>query len=151
MKSRTLFYLVSVAVILSDPCRAATLDPGGQGNLYLSRGQGYQPVNARVDANVGDQIMVSPGSVGMVTYPDGCQFAVQPGQVLTITSVSPCANPFLNEGANSGSNTAFALEVAGIVLGAAGIGVGVYAITNNKDNPCKAVVVQGIAVCSASP
>src|ERR1700761_6391422 len=70
-----------------------------QGNLYVSGGQGFQPVDGPINANVGDTVMVAPGGTAMVAYPDGCKVAVQPGEVTTISRVSPCTNPFPPDGA----------------------------------------------------
>ncbi len=60
-----------------------------QGNLFVSAGQGFQPINGPVNANVGDAVMIAPGGTAMVAYPDGCKVAVQPGQVTTIVRISP--------------------------------------------------------------
>jgi hypothetical protein len=77
-------------MLLTSQCWAATIEPG-QGDLTVNQGQGFQPINSRVDANVGDSVMVGPGGAAAVTYPDGCNVAVQPGAVVTIAPISPCA------------------------------------------------------------
>jgi hypothetical protein len=110
-----------------------------QGDLYVSAGQGFQPVNSPINANVGDAVMVSPGSTAMVAYPDGCKVAVQPGQVTTITRLSPCTNPFPPDGTvaqdtSSNSNAALAWGITGTVLGAGGLGAAIYAITKENSN-----------------
>lgn len=68
-----------------------------QGDLSLNQGQGFQRVDSRVSANVGDSLMVSPGGAAMVVYQDGCQVTVQPGAVTTIAPLSPCASGSLAE------------------------------------------------------
>jgi hypothetical protein len=107
-----------------------------QGNLYVSSGQSFQPVNGPINANVGDAVMVAPGGTAMVAYPDGCKVAVQPGDVTTISRISPCTNPFPPDGTvaqapDTSSNAALAWGIAGTVLGAGGVGAAVYAITKN--------------------
>jgi hypothetical protein len=113
-------------VLIGSPSWAATIEPG-QGDLSVNQGQGFKPVNSRVDANVGDSVMVGPGGGATIVYDDGCKVDVQPGAVATISSLSPCA---------SGSN-AEDVNWAGIVWGAAVVGVsvgGVLAATNNSSN-----------------
>ena len=107
---------------------AATLQPG-QGNLTINQGQGFQPVNNRIDANVGDSVMVGPGGSATVVYDDGCKVNVEPGTVATIGPLSPCA---------SGSNA----EDYGVNWGAVGLGfaaaaltgVGIYEATKSNNN-----------------
>jgi hypothetical protein len=70
---------------------AATLEPG-YGDLTINQGQGFKPINSRVDANVGDSVMVGPGGTATVVYDDGCKVNVQPGAVTTIAPLSPCAS-----------------------------------------------------------
>jgi hypothetical protein len=124
-------------LLVGSPCLAATIEPV-QGNLYISSGQGFQPVNGRVDANVGDTVMVAPGSTAVAVYPDGCKVAIQPGDVTTISRLSPCTNPFPPDGTvaqdTSSTNAGLAWGITGAVLGAAGIGVGVYALEKNNSN-----------------
>src|ERR1700692_2387600 len=83
-------------LLVGSACWAATVQ-SVQGSFYLNRGQGFQPVNGSVDANVGDSVMVSPGAIAVILYPDGCKVGVQPGAVTTITPASPCTNPFARD------------------------------------------------------
>ncbi len=70
---------------------AATVQPV-QGDLSINQGQGFQKVNGRVEAKVGDSVMVSPGGSATVSYADGCKVDVKPGAVVTIAPLSPCAS-----------------------------------------------------------
>ncbi len=70
---------------------AATLEPV-QGDLSINQGQGFQTVNGRIDAKVGDSVMVSPQGSATLSYPDGCKVNVQPGAVMTVAPLSPCAS-----------------------------------------------------------
>ncbi len=79
------------AMLLSSSAWAASVEPG-QGNLSINQGQGFQPVNSRIDTNVGDSVMVAPGGDATVVYDDGCTVNVQPGEVTTIAPLSPCAS-----------------------------------------------------------
>jgi hypothetical protein len=69
----------------------ATLEPV-QGDLWINHGKGFEKVDKRLEAKVGDSVMVSPGGIGKVTYADGCQANVKPGTVTTIAPLSPCAS-----------------------------------------------------------
>lgn len=86
-----LLALVCCGAFLSSSAWAATLEPG-QGTLSVNQGQGFQPVNSRIDANVGDAAMVAPGGTATIVYDDGCTVPVQPGDVATIAPLSPCAS-----------------------------------------------------------
>jgi hypothetical protein len=121
---------LSLALFVSTECwaaTAATVEPV-QGQVTVNQGQGFERVDGRVDANVGDSIMVSPDGAATVAYPDGCQVNVQPGAVMTIAPLSPCAsgsfaqdqNPYFNFNAGT-------LLFGALVLGAAGLAV--YGIT----------------------
>jgi hypothetical protein len=104
-----------LSVVISS-ARAATIEPG-QGNLSVNQGQGFRPVNNRIDANVGDAVMVSPGGSATIVYGDGCKVTAQPGAVLTITELSPCASGSFAQDNNNNFNWttgAFLLGVAGV-------------------------------------
>lgn len=106
---------------------AATIEPG-QGSLSVNQGQGFQPVNSRVDAGVGDSVMVGPGGAATVTYDDGCKVTVQPGAVATVAPISPCASGSYAEDDHHDDQ----LLWAAVGLGAVGIGLGAYALTYRK-------------------
>jgi hypothetical protein len=95
-KRRHLLSAISIgcAVFVGSPCWAATVEPG-QGDLSINRGEGFKPINSRVDANVGDLVMVGPGGAATIVYDDRCKVNVQPGAVVTIAPLSPCASGYL--------------------------------------------------------
>jgi hypothetical protein len=100
-----------------------------QGDLSINQGQGYQRVDGRIDANVGDSIMVSPGGSATVSYDDGCQVSVQPGAVVTIGQLSPCASgSFAQDQFQFQSQYWTPYILGGIILGGA-LGFGIYAAT----------------------
>ena len=77
--------------LLGSSSWAATIEPD-QGNLMVNQGKGFQPINGRVDASVGNSVMVAPGGTATVVYDDGCKVTVEPGTVTTIAPLSPCAS-----------------------------------------------------------
>jgi hypothetical protein len=109
---------LGAALLFATSTWAATLEPA-QGDLSINQGQGFQPVNSRIDANVGDAVMVGPNGTATVTYDDGCTVTVQPGSVTTIAPLSPCAS-----GSYAQSNGGGYDWVGGAMLGGAAAGLG---------------------------
>ena len=116
-----------LAMLLSTSGWAATLEPG-QGTLSINQGQGFQQVNGRIDANVGDSVMVAPGGSATVVYGDGCTVNVQPDSVTTIAPISPCA---AGSYAQDGGGSLTGALIMGAAAGTA-IGFGVYEATQTS-------------------
>ena len=98
-------------------CSAATIVPI-KGDLSINQGQGFQKVAGLVQANPGDLVMVSPDGSAKVTYPDGCKVNLQPGVVMTITDLSPCASKSYAQ--QGGGNPYLPLAFGAGVLGVGG-------------------------------
>jgi hypothetical protein len=108
---------------------AATIEPV-QGSLSLNQGQGFQPIDGRVNANVGDTVVVGPGGAAAVTYSDGCKVSVQPGAVTTIAPLSPCASGSMADDNNNSNGLYFLGVAAGFGLA----GFGIYEIIHHNNN-----------------
>lgn len=113
---------------------ATTITPI-QGQVSINQGQGFQPINGLVEAKAGDSIMVSPGGSATVAYADGCNVKLQPGAVMIIAPLSPCA---------SGSNAQEPDQnsgMEGLIFGAGVAGVtgfvGYEIYNSTKTNPTK--------------
>jgi hypothetical protein len=126
-KRRPFLSTVCLAMLLSTSSWAATIEPG-QGSLTINQGQGFQPVDSRVDANVGDSVMVAPGGTATVVYDDGCKVDVQPGAVTTIAPLSPCAS------GSYAQDDSFSWGPALVMGGVAGglLGLGIYEATKSS-------------------
>jgi hypothetical protein len=131
------FCAFCVSMLLSSTTWAATIQPG-QGDLSLNQGKGFQPINSRIDANVGDTVMVGPGGSATVVYDDGCKVDVKPGAVTTIAPLSPCAS-----GSNAQDPNSYWAPVGFIAVVGAVTGVVVYEGTKSANN--------GSAPSAASP
>ena len=99
----------------------------------INQGQGFAPVNGRVDANVGDSVMVGPGGSASLVYSDGCTVDVQPGSVTTIAPLSPCASGSNAQNFGNNNNGGGFDWGGALMLGAAGAGagLGIYESTRN--------------------
>ena len=129
--ARPSFFCVSLiggSLLFVSASWAATIEPV-QGSLQLNRGQGFQPVNSRLDANVGDTVVVGPGGAAAVTYSDGCKVSVQPGAVTTIAPLSPCAS-----GSMADDNNQNGLYFLGVAAGFGLAGFGIYEIIHHNNN-----------------
>ena len=118
---------IGSAMLLVSSSWAATIEPG-QGNLSVNQGQGFQPANGRVEAKVGDAVMVSPDGAATIVYADGCKVNVRPGAVATITPLSPCA---------SGSYADDDFNWGGVAMGVAAaslLGLGIYEATKSPSS-----------------
>ena len=122
--------LIGGSLLLVSASWAATIEPV-QGNLSLNQGQGFRPVNSRIDANVGDTVVVGPGGAAAVTYSDGCKVPVQPGTVTTIAPLSPCASGSMADDNNNNSNGLYFL---GVAAGFGLAGFGIYEIIHHNNN-----------------
>jgi hypothetical protein len=119
--------VIGCSLLFASAAGAATVEPV-QGNLSLNQGQGFQPVNARINANVGDTVVVGPGGAAAVTYSDGCKVQVQPGAVTTIAPLSPCASGSLADD----NNNLYAVGAVAAGFGLAGFGI--YEILHHSNN-----------------
>jgi hypothetical protein len=120
--------LIGCSLLLVSASWAATIEPV-QGNLSLNQGQGFQPVNGRVDANVGDTVVVGPGGVTAVAHFNSLKVSVQPGAVTTIAPLSPCAS-----GSMADDNNSNGLYFLGVAAGFGLAGFGIYEIIHHNNN-----------------
>jgi hypothetical protein len=130
-----------LSLIIAGSCSAAQLQPI-QGSVYVDQGGGWALVNGGqpVEVAIGNSVIVSPGGLATVTYPDGCKVGVKPGDIAPITRLSPCVNPFGNsdaiaQGAPPPPSDASEWWLgAGVGLGAAALGTAIYAISQHNSN-----------------
>lgn len=125
------------AILITTSAWAATLEPA-QGDLSINQGQGFQPVNSRVDAKVGNSVMVGPNGAATVTYEDGCAVTVQPGSVTTIAPLSPCASGSYAD--SNGDGDGLAGAGLGIAAGALA-GFGLYEISQKPKGGTTPIII----------
>jgi len=92
---RALPFSLAVATVLSilagPPSLAAIIERVG-GDLSINRqGQGFETGSQTAIANPGDFVMVSLTGFANIFYADGCKITLQPGAVMVIAPLSPCA------------------------------------------------------------
>lgn len=130
---RSIALLVAAAVVFgSMPVRAATLE-GITGQALVNRGSGYELAVPGMQLNPGDVVVVNPGGSARIAYPDGCAAPVQPGAVVAVSEVSPCAS--ITTGAAQDQPT-FDVTTGVVIGGVVAAGVGIAVLLNaNKDKP----------------
>jgi hypothetical protein len=79
------------SLLAATACRAATVQPL-QGQISINQGQGFHQVDGTAELKAGDSVIVSPDGKATVSYPDGCNIGLQPGAVMVIAALSPCAS-----------------------------------------------------------
>jgi hypothetical protein len=131
---------ITCAVLVASPSWAAIVEPG-YGDLTINQGHGFKPVPSRINARVGDSVMVAPGGSATVVYEDGCKVSVQPGAVTTIAPLSPCAsgsyaqNPNCPPGSPGYPDCGQPDWVGPVIAGVlAGVGFGIAAYEASKNN-----------------
>lgn len=103
--------------------KAATLQ-GIQGEVLVSRGNGYDLVRGPVQLNVGDSVIANPGGAAKIVYEDGCVVPVEAGSVSQVGPSSPC----IETGSVSTSGAPLVeLDGTTLVIGATVVGIGVAA------------------------
>ena len=92
---RALPFSLAVVTVLSilagTPSLAAVIEPVGADLSINRQGQGFQTVSQTTIVNPGDFVTVSLKGVANIFYPDGCKVTLQPGAVMVIAPLSPCA------------------------------------------------------------
>ena len=61
-----------------------------RGQVLLNSGQGYRLIAGSTNANPGDMVVVNPGGLARIIYPDGCAIDVRPPDVVAVAAQSPC-------------------------------------------------------------
>jgi hypothetical protein len=121
------------ALLWGAVANAAIVEPV-QGDLSINQGQGFQKVDTRVDASVGDLVMVGPNGAANIVYPDGCTINVRPGAVVNIAPLSPCASGSFAQQPQTG-NGLNGEAILGGALFAAGMGAFIYGVTQSPASP----------------
>ena len=102
------------------------------GEVRVNQGSGFKLGRAAMPLNPGDQVIAQPDGAAVVTYDDGAQAVVRPGQVLTVApsgGATPGAAGAAGEGAGAAAAgadagiTATTLGVAAVAAGAVGAAI----------------------------
>ena len=126
-----------LAASISTASLAATVNVL-QGQVLLSRGEGYQLVDGSTEAQPGDTVVVNPGGIAQIVYPDGCMVQVQPPAVVTIAPQSPCQTQQAPTTEEQPATDGPPVGYGTIAVGAAVVGGGIAAaliLLNQNDKP----------------
>jgi hypothetical protein len=88
----------------------------------------------------GDTVVVNPGGMAQIVYPDGCTVQVQPPAVVAIAPQSPCQTQQTptNEQQGTAVSDATGLGPDTVIVGSIVVGGGIAAaiiLLNQKDKP----------------
>ena len=112
------FTALSLGVFFSLPSFAVTVEPV-EGHVTINRGDGiFRPMIGTLDADIGDSVIVRPGGLARIVYDDGCTVGIHPGDVHTISGLSPCKAPALPSDSPPDYSILGTLAVGGGVAGA---------------------------------
>ena len=132
MRTRFGAVLLMMSLILGSAAHAATVKVT-EGELFISRGNGYERVAGTVQGHVGDSVMAGEFGVGQITYANGCAVTVRPGTVVAIEAQASCAAT--DDWSTNVDPASEGLSTGQILLGVAiagGVGAGVYALTQGS-------------------
>lgn len=135
MRTRFGAVLLMMSLILGSAAHAATVKVT-EGELFISRGNGYERVAGTAQGHVGDSVMAGEFGVGQITYANGCAVTVRPGTVVAIEAQSSCKAA--HDWSTNLDPASEGLSTQHVLLGAAvvgGIGVGIYFLTKSDDKP----------------
>jgi hypothetical protein len=71
-------------------CAFAAIVTVERGQVLINAGQGYHLIEGSTNANPGDTVVVNPGGLARIIYPDGCATDVRPPAVVPVGAQSPC-------------------------------------------------------------
>jgi hypothetical protein len=137
--------IASVAMAQDAAAPLATVKPI-TGNVLVSTPDGYKPVTADMPLKAGDRLMVLEGGEVTLAYSGGCDDVVNTTSIYTVPVASPCpavaaaaagattptSTAASTGGGIGGVTTKDALIGAGILVGAAAVGV---ALDNDDEKP----------------
>ena len=118
-----------MSLLLGTAAHAATVTVT-EGELFVSRGNGYEPVAGTEQVRVGDSVMAGEFGVGQISYANGCAVTVRPGSVVAIEGQASCK--VADDWSTNVDPASGGLSTGQILLGVAiagGVGAGVYALT----------------------
>jgi len=107
-----------------------------KGKVLVNSGNGYAAARTGMPVNEGDSVMVGVAGSATVVYAEsGCELALKPASLTTISALNPCDLKIIP--ASSGASSLAASPYTWIALGGAVlVGVVTYKIaTFKEDNP----------------
>jgi hypothetical protein len=94
MKKSAGSFVIVVSIIISSAAvaTAETMIEAPQGGAMANlAGKGFKPVLGAMAVTAGDLVMVSPNNTATLVYDGNCRMAVDPGKVIAVPLVPPCA------------------------------------------------------------
>lgn len=113
-----LFYVI---LMMSVAAMAATVQDI-QGNVWVSRGDGFAQVKDPITVEDSDTVMAGPNGGATIVYSNGCRFVVEPDTVVPVGQNEQCtlaATDLDTAGAAELDTTLFAVGAAivGVTIG----------------------------------
>jgi hypothetical protein len=82
-------YAAILSFCLTSAAAAATVTVT-QGEVLVSRGDGYEAIRTNAEVLAGDSLVARPGGVAKVTFGNGCSVFLAMGMVYSVPAEPPC-------------------------------------------------------------
>ncbi|HZV20542.1 MAG TPA: hypothetical protein VE986_03255 [Hyphomicrobiales bacterium] len=120
LKCRKLTAIFALAALLCSQAHAATVT-SESGTVLVNSGGGFVPVMGSVDVPPGTKIMVQPGGMALLTYPNNYTLRIGPGQVWEVQANPPGSEASPSEGDSTFGQITSQLSDNSVLLIAGGV------------------------------
>lgn len=97
--------------------------------VALSTGAAFKPVTGATGLSAGNRVMARANGRAVIQYDNGCRVVVDPGQVITVAAIAPCAGGPIAQESGGGLSP---LVIGGGIAAGAGIIAAIAILTSDN-------------------